>query len=138
MNMAPGAPGNPAGASKMSSVGPTGSLDLFQMMSVRRGPGTAVLSDSVVRAPVAVITGHQASSDEQDQVHEPPDPQTSQSKQLPHCGASVTQTKPIHAKTAQEEGVQQCGDEVVSSVPEEKTSQLNFNNRLIKDAEVIR
>lgn len=33
---------------------------------------------SVVGAPVTVVAGHQATSDEQDEVHEPPDTQASQ------------------------------------------------------------
>lgn len=71
---------------------------------------------SVVRAPVAVIAGHQAASDEQDQIHKPPDSQAPQGEQLPHSGAGVTEAETIDSKTTQEEGVQQRGDEVVSCV----------------------
>lgn len=72
---------------------------------------------SVIGAPVAVIAGHQATSDEQDQVHEPPDSQSSQGEQLPHSGAGVAQAETINPETTQEEGVQQSGDEIVSGVP---------------------
>lgn len=76
-----------------------------------------LLSLSVVGAPVAVIAGHQAASDEQDQVHKPPDSQASQGEQLPHSSAGVAQAETIHPETTQEEGVQQRGDEIVPSVP---------------------
>lgn len=71
---------------------------------------------SVVGAPVAVIAGHQATSDEQDQVHEPPDSQTSQCEQLPNSSAGVAEAETIDPETAQEEGVQQRGDEIVPGV----------------------
>lgn len=84
----------------------------------------SLLSDSVVGTPVAVIAGHQAARDEQDQVHKPPDSQASQGEQLPNGSAGVAQAKTINAKTAQEEGVQQCGDEIVSCVSaQQKTVQ---------------
>ena len=76
----------------------------------------ALLFVSVISAPVAVITGHQATSDEQDQVHKPPDSQASQGEQLPNSRAGVAQTETIDPETTQEEGVQQRGDEIVSSV----------------------
>lgn len=82
--------------------------------------GHTLLCVSVVGAPVAVITGHQAASDEQDQVHEPPDSQASQGEQLPHSSASVAKAETINPKTTQEEGVQQRGDEIVSSVSVQK------------------
>lgn len=72
---------------------------------------------SVVGAPVAVVAGHQAASDEQDEVHEPPDAQASQGEQLPHRGSRVAQTEAVNPKAAQEEGVEQRGDEVVPRVP---------------------
>ena len=78
--------------------------------------GHTFLLVSVVCAPVAVITGHQAAGDEQNQVHKPPDPQASQGEQLPHSGAGVTQAEAVDPETTKEEGVQQSGDEVVSSV----------------------
>ena len=71
---------------------------------------------SVVGAPVAVIAGHQAAGDEQDQVHEPPDSQTSQREQLPDGGAGVAEAETVNAETSQEEGVQQRGDEIVPGV----------------------
>lgn len=71
---------------------------------------------SVEGAPVASVAGHQASSDEQDEIHEPPDPQASESQELPNGGARVTQAEAVDAKAAQEEGVQQRGDEVVTRV----------------------
>lgn len=73
-------------------------------------------SVSVVGAPVAVIAGHQAACDEQDQVHKPPDSQASQGEQLPDSSAGVAQAETIDPKTTQEEGVQQRGDEIVSGV----------------------
>lgn len=75
-----------------------------------------LLSGSVVGAPVAVIARHQATCDEQDQVHKPPDPQAPQGEQLPNSSAGVAQAETINPETTQEEGVQQCGDEIVSSV----------------------
>lgn len=83
---------------------------------VARVFGPTLPSHSVVGAPVAVVAGHQAASDEQDQVHEPPDSQASKSEQLPNSGTRVAQAETINPKTAQEEGVQQRGDEIVSSV----------------------
>lgn len=71
---------------------------------------------SVVGAPVAVITGHQATGDEENQVHKPPDPKASQGEQLSDSSAGVAQAETVDPKTTQEEGVQQSGDEVVSSV----------------------
>ncbi len=71
---------------------------------------------SVVDTPVAVIAGHQAASDEQDQVHEPPDSQSSQGEQLPYSSAGVAQAETVDPKTTEEEGVQQRGDKIVSSV----------------------
>lgn len=85
--------------------------------------GHAPLSVSVVGAPVAVIAGHQASSDEQDQIHEPPDSQASQGEQLPDSSAGVAQAETIHPKTTQEEGVQQRGDEIVSGVSVQKMQE---------------
>ena len=76
---------------------------------------------SVIGAPVAVIAGHQATGDEQDQVHEPPDSQASKGEQLPHSGAGVAQAEPIDSETTQEERVQQRGDKIVSCVPEQGT-----------------
>lgn len=72
---------------------------------------------SIHRAPVAAIAGHQPAGDEQDQIHEPPDPQPAQGQQLPHGGPGVAEAEPIHSEAPQEEGVEQSGDEVVSSVP---------------------
>lgn len=71
---------------------------------------------SVVGAPVAVVAWHESSGDEEDQVHEPPDAQAAQRQQLPHGGARVSQAEAVHAETAQEERVQQRGDEVVTRV----------------------
>lgn len=79
-------------------------------------PGVILERLSVVRAPVAVVAGHEAARDQQDQIHEPPDPQTAQREQLPHRRARVAQTETIHPEAAQEEGVEQRGDEVVSRV----------------------
>lgn len=76
--------------------------------------GTAAVL--VYSTPVAAITGHQASSDEQNQVDKPPDPESSQGQQLPDGCSSVPQTEPVDAKTSQEEGVEQRGYKVVSGV----------------------
>lgn len=75
-----------------------------------------LLSLSVVCAPVTVIAGHQSTGDKQNQVHKPPDSQASQGEQLPNRSPCVAQAETINPETAQEEGIQQCGDEVVSSV----------------------
>lgn len=71
---------------------------------------------SVNSAPVAAITWHQSSSDKQNKVDKPPNPKSSKRQQLPYCCAGVSQTETIHSKTAQEEGVQQGGYEVVSGI----------------------
>lgn len=88
-------------------------------------------ASSVVGAPVAVIAGHQAASDEQNQVHKPPDAQASQGEQLPDSGARVAQAEAVDPKAAKEEGVQQRGDEVVSSVSARKQEagggSMSFN-----------
>lgn len=65
-----------------------------------------LLPHSVVCAPVAVIAGHQAASDEQDQVYKPPDAKTSQGEQLPDSGAGVAQAETIDPKTTEEEWVE--------------------------------
>lgn len=92
----------------------------------------ALLSLSVVCAPVTVIAGHQSAGDEQNQVHEPPDSQASQGEQLPNRGAGVAQAETIDPETAQEEGIQQCGDEVVSSVSvKKKRNWINCKTRFI-------
>lgn len=82
-----------------------------------------MLSVSVVGAPVAEITGHQAAGDEQDQVHKPPDSQAPQGEQFSHSGAGVTQAETIDPKTTQEEGVQQRGDEIVPGVSAQNQQQ---------------
>lgn len=78
---------------------------------------------SVVGAPVAVVAGHEAAGDEQDEVDEPPDAQAAQREQLPHGGARVAQAEAVDPETAQEEGVEQRGDEVVSRVSAQKTTR---------------
>lgn len=89
--------------------------------SEQRHPGAAAGASpappSVHGAPVAAIAGHQPTGDQQNQIHEPPDAQAPQGQQLPHGGAGVAQAEPIHSEAAQEEGVEQSGDEVVSRVP---------------------
>lgn len=77
----------------------------------------AVGGASVVGAPVAVVAGHEAAGDEQDEVHEPPDAQSAQCQQLAHRRARVAQAEAVDAEAAQEEGVEQRGDEVVARVP---------------------
>lgn len=92
-------------------------------------PGHARLPlSSVVGAPVAVIAGHQAAGDEQDQVHEPPDAQASQREQLPDSGARVAKAEAVDPEAAQEEGVEQRGDEIVSGVsaPQRKSGQSHI------------
>lgn len=79
---------------------------------------------SVVGAPVAVVAGHQATSDEQDEVHKPPDAQASQREQLPHRSPRVAKTEAVNPKAAQEEGVEQRGDEVVPRVSAQKQAQM--------------
>lgn len=92
---------------------------------------------SVVGAPVAVIAGHQAASDEQNQVHEPPDAQASQGEQLPDGGARVAQAEAVDPKAAKEEGVQQRGDEVVSSVSARKQQQKEVQWASISETHLI-
>lgn len=88
----------------------------------RRSPSPVSSRDplwfcSVHSAPIAAIAGHQPPSDEEDQIHKPPDPETSQSQQLPHSGARVAEAEAIHAKAAQEKRVEQSSDEVMAGVP---------------------
>lgn len=78
--------------------------------------GTGQRQSLVDSAPVAAITRHQPSSDEQNEVHKPPDPKSPQCQQLPDGCAGVSQTEAIDAETPQEEGVEQRGYEVVSRV----------------------
>lgn len=92
---------------------------------------------SVVGAPVAVIAGHQAASDEQNQVHKPPDAQASQGEQLPDGGACVAQAEAVDPKAAKEEGVQQRGDEVVSSVSARKQQQKEVQWASISETHLI-
>lgn len=101
------------------------------------GPLNVVISIcrwSVVGAPVAVVTGHETTGDEEDEVHKPPDAKASKGQQLPHSGPSVAKTEAVNAKTTQEEGIQQCGDEVVTRVldagnfsPEELSGSSTFD-----------
>lgn len=83
---------------------------------------------SVVGAPVAVVAGHQAAGDEEDQIYEPPDPEASQGEQLADSGASVAQTETVDPKTTQEEGVQQRGNEVVPSVSVQNQTKDIYNH----------
>lgn len=71
---------------------------------------------SVERAPVAAVARRQSSGYEEDEIHEPPDSQASESEELPDGGARVAQTEAVHAEAAQEERVQERGDEVVARV----------------------
>lgn len=81
---------------------------------------------SVERAPVAAVAGHQSSGYEEDEIHKPPDSQASESEQLPDGGARVPQTEAVHAEAAQEEGVQECGDEVVTRVSVDTTHHILY------------
>ncbi|TSR04293.1 hypothetical protein Baya_10900 [Bagarius yarrelli] len=67
-------------------------------------------------APVAAVAGRQSSSYEQDEIHKPPNSQTSESQKLPDGSARVAQTEAVHAEAAQEKGVEERGDEVVTRV----------------------
>lgn len=75
---------------------------------------------SVYCAPVAVVTRHEPSCDEQYKIHKPPDAQTSQSEELAHSGARVSQAEAIYSKASQEEGVQQRGNKIVACVPAQR------------------
>lgn len=66
--------------------------------------------------PIAAVTGHQASSDQQNKVNKPPNPKSSKGQELPHCCASVSQAETIYSKTSQEERVEQSGYEVMSGI----------------------
>lgn len=113
-------PGNPKTSQDSRGAWRTPGLRLWLLRNKHGGCGAdrglrAALS--VVGAPVAGVAGHEAAGDEQDQVHEPPDAQTPQGEQLPHRRARVAQAEAVHAEAAQEEGVEQRGDEVVPRVP---------------------
>lgn len=82
---------------------------------------------SVESAPVAAVAGHQTAGDEQDQVHKPPDAESSQGEELPHGRARVAQAEAVHPETAQEERVQQSGDEVVPRVSATTAGQSEGN-----------
>lgn len=71
---------------------------------------------SVEGAPVAAVAGSQSSGYEEDEIHEPPDSQASQSEELPDGSARVAQTEAVYTEAAQEEGVQERCDEVVARV----------------------
>lgn len=77
----------------------------------------SVLLLSVHSAPVAAVAGHEATGDEENQINEPPDPQSSQSQQFPHGGPGMAQAESIHSKATQEKRVEQSGYKIVSSVP---------------------
>lgn len=79
---------------------------------------------SVVGTPVTVVAGHEATGDEQDEVHKPPDAQASQCEQLPHRSPRVAKTEAVNPKAAQEEGVEQRCDEVVPRVSAQKHAQM--------------
>lgn len=78
------------------------------------GPGLLL---SVHRAPVAAIAGHQPSGDEENQIHEPPDPEASERQQLPHSSPRVAQAEAIHSEATQEKRVEQSGYKIVPGVP---------------------
>ena len=71
-------------------------------------------------APIAAVTGHQPSSDQQDKVNKPPNPKSSKGQELPHCCAGVSQAETVYSKTSQEERVKQSGYEVVSGIPRQR------------------
>lgn len=99
-------------------------------MSTEKGLSNTLLPVLVVSAPVAVVTGHQAASNEQDQVDKPPNSQAAQGEQLPDSCASVAQAETIDPKTTQEKGVQQRGDEVVSGVSVQKQQRTGTLEQL--------
>lgn len=72
---------------------------------------------SVHGAPVAAIAGHQPSGDEENQIHEPPDPEASERQQLPHGRPRVAQAEAIHSEATQEKRVEQSGYKIVPGVP---------------------
>ena len=55
-------------------------------------------------------------SDQEEDVHNPPDSQTSQCQQLPHPSPRQPQTEPVEAEEAEQDAVEERGDEVVVGV----------------------
>lgn len=122
-------PGNPKGLESQNFPGCNGSLKDSGSLSCTLAPSERGGGRSVVRAPVAGVAGRQAAGDEQDEVHEPPDAQAPQGQQLPHRRARVAQAEAVHPEAAQEEGVEQRGDEVVPRVPARKRARRREKGR---------
>ena len=55
-------------------------------------------------------------SDQEEDVHHPPDTQTSKCQQLAHPGPSEAKAEPVQAQEPEEDGVQERGHEVVVGV----------------------
>ena len=72
--------------------------------------------DSVIWHPVAVIIWSQHPVHQENNIHDPPDPHTSQSQQFPHCCASMTETESVHSQESQENRVDQGCHKVVPIV----------------------
>lgn len=92
--------------------------------------------DSVIWHPVAVIIWSQHPVHQKNNIHNPPDPHTSQSQQFPHCCAGVTETESVHSQESQEHGVDQGCHKVVPIVSSQNkyilvTKQLPFHCLLI-------
>ena len=58
----------------------------------------------------------QMPSDQEEDVHDPPNSQSSQCQQLPHPSPRQAETEPVQAQEAEEDRVEQRGHEVVVGV----------------------
>lgn len=68
------------------------------------------------RDPVRIIVRVEMSSDEEEDVHHPPNAKPPQSEELPHPGACEAETESVQSEEAEEDAVEEGGDEVVVGV----------------------
>lgn len=70
------------------------------------------------RHPRAVVRGSKVTSNEEEDVDEPPDTTATERQQFSNSRAQVPQTKPVNTQKAQKYGIEERGEEVVSCVPQ--------------------
>ena len=56
--------------------------------------------------PIGTVFWHQSSADEQDNVDNPPNADTTESEQFSYCSSSVTQTESVNAQETKENAVE--------------------------------
>lgn len=77
---------------------------------------TSVKSVSRVWHPIASIHRIEMTGDKQDNVHYPPDANSTQCQQLAYCCSNMTQNESVHAEESQQDGIEQSGHEIITSV----------------------